>query len=272
MFSKTETTEPAEKMKVTKTALLLIGLPSTVVAFLHHQSTRNAPAGLGSVSLRMAEVDSATADLSIPYDAPARLAYDEWRQEFNKGPFDEKRFNNFKANYESIAVANVIAKKKARDEGREVGSLMTLNEYGDLTEEEYKNMKTSGNAVTTGDVLGKAMEAAQSQSEASAALEEAANALAEEEEVRSLSNRLRSNRECSHVTCLFSRFHLPRRWPKSWDLTASKSSKLLWTRSRVLRTMVGNWTKKILPEKLESDPRILNGAKISRNHRMRNAS
>ena len=141
------------------------------------------------VAMSMVQEDT---DLSIPYDAAARLAYDQWRDQFGKGDFDPARYENFKANYEAIAVANVVAKKRARDAGSgEAVSLMTLNEFGDCTEEEYVAATSGGGAsqqqpTTTGDVLGKALEAAQSQSEASSALEDAANALAEEEEVRSL--------------------------------------------------------------------------------------
>lgn len=126
-------------------------------------------------------------DVSIPYDAAARLAYDEWRKEFNKGPFDDARFASFKVNYEAIAVANVVAKKRARDTGSEkTVPLMTLNEYGDYSEEEYKKAmagSSSKKTTSTSDVLDKALEAAQVQSDASSALADAADALAEEEEV-----------------------------------------------------------------------------------------
>jgi hypothetical protein len=61
---------------------------------------------------------------------------------------------------------------------------MSLNEFGDCTEDEYAAAQKQKSATTsTGGVLGKALEAAVSQSEASSALEDAANALAEEEEV-----------------------------------------------------------------------------------------
>jgi len=127
-------------------------------------------------------------DIKVPYDAAARLAYDQWRQKYNKGDFDETRYQVFKSNYEAITVANVVAKKKAREEEAESPALMTLNEFGDWTEEEYKasmgdESTTAATPTTTGDVLGKAMDAAQSQSEASNALKDAADALAEDEEV-----------------------------------------------------------------------------------------
>jgi hypothetical protein len=158
-------------------AVLLLSLQATS-AFLSGERVNRV-----SVMQRSMAVD---VDLSIPYDAAARLAYDEWRQQFNKGAFDEKRFVSFKANYEAVTVANVVAKKEARESGSdEPLALMTLNEYGDFTEEEFSQL-SSGSGSATGKVLEKALEVAQSQSEASSALEEAANALAAEEEVGSL--------------------------------------------------------------------------------------
>lgn len=143
----------------------------------------------GRMTQRRMTVDMSTdTDVSIPYDAAARLAYDEWRQQFGKGDFNPVRYEQFKENYESITVSNVIAKKKAREDGDENPFLLALNEYGDFSTEEYEIMMNGGSTstdevVSTGDVLGKAVEAAESQSEASSALQEAADALAEEEEV-----------------------------------------------------------------------------------------
>jgi hypothetical protein len=135
-------------------------------------------------------VDMATEpDVSIQYDAAARLAYDGWRDDYLRGGFDPVRYEVFKENYEAIAVINVSAKKKARDEGTASPSLLNLNQYADYTAEEYeaemkgKEPKKAKESSTTGDVLGQAMEAAESQMAASAALQDAADGLAEEEEV-----------------------------------------------------------------------------------------
>ena len=122
-----------------------------------------------------------TIDVSIPYDAAARLAYDEWRAEYNKGTFDASRYEAFKTNYYAITIANVTAKKKARETGEEP-RLMSMNEYGDCTAEEYQDAQKTGKS-SAGGVLGKAVEAVESQSAASNALGDAAAALAEEEEV-----------------------------------------------------------------------------------------
>ena len=51
--------------------------------------------------------DSTLDDVSIPYDAAARLAYE------NSGMGGD--YSTFKAKYEADAVADVIVKKKARD-------------------------------------------------------------------------------------------------------------------------------------------------------------
>jgi len=164
-------------MKITQAALWALLVVPAAWAFVP-----SSPMRLSSRT-NMATKAAEATDISIPYDSAARLAYDEWRAKFNKGDFDAKRYEHFKANYEQITVANVSAKKKARDEGTEATALMTLNEYGDFSEEEYRQMMEGDSKMSTGDVLGKAMDAAKSQEEASSALEDAANALAEEEEV-----------------------------------------------------------------------------------------
>ena len=57
----------------------------------------------------------AAFDVSVPYDAAARLAYDEWLGRFDKGDFDPDRYPIFRGNYERVAVQNVTTKKKARE-------------------------------------------------------------------------------------------------------------------------------------------------------------
>lgn len=54
-------------------------------------------------------------DLSIPYDAAARLAYDQWRTFHEMGDFDDDSYTSFKLKYETMTVANVIAKKMERE-------------------------------------------------------------------------------------------------------------------------------------------------------------
>eukprot|EP00568_Trieres_chinensis_P011424 CAMPEP_0183308206 /NCGR_PEP_ID=MMETSP0160_2-20130417/20428_1 /TAXON_ID=2839 ORGANISM="Odontella Sinensis, Strain Grunow 1884" /NCGR_SAMPLE_ID=MMETSP0160_2 /ASSEMBLY_ACC=CAM_ASM_000250 /LENGTH=210 /DNA_ID=CAMNT_0025471991 /DNA_START=23 /DNA_END=655 /DNA_ORIENTATION=+ len=54
-------------------------------------------------------------DVSIPYDAAARLAYDTWCAENGKGGFDSKGYAQFKMIYEGMSVTEVIQKKYARE-------------------------------------------------------------------------------------------------------------------------------------------------------------
>ena len=145
-------------------------------------------------------------DTTVPYDAAARLAYTEWTRAYNK-PYDADRYETFRANYEAITVANVRAARAARDDGSdEAPKKLDLNEFADMTAEEYMAMQKTGGSTmslgaettateakeeeaeadptSTGDVLGKAVEVAAMQEDASSALAEAADALAEEEEVR----------------------------------------------------------------------------------------
>ena len=127
-------------------------------------------------------VDMATeTDVSVPYDAAARLTYEEWCKQYDK-EIDESRYPTFKANYEAITVMNVAAKKKARETG-DAPSLLALNEYADYSVEEFEAEMNKEAPASTGDILGSAVEAAESQMAASSALQEAADALAEEEEV-----------------------------------------------------------------------------------------
>lgn len=170
-------------MKVFSLALLALTADVEFVsAFVPSSFNGRNPNSRQAVAVDMAS----ETDVSIQYDAAARLAYDGWRDEYLKGEFDSVRYEAFKENYEAIAVINVSAKKKARDEGSDSSSLLNLNEYADCTAEEYEAIMKGGEPETpstTGDVLGQAMEAAESQMAASSALQEAADALAEEEEV-----------------------------------------------------------------------------------------
>ena len=199
-------------MRFIAAALAVLLVAETVQAFVPaspsvvaHSTTSSSAL---SATYKLGENDP--NDVSIPYDAAARLAYDEWTKAYNK-PYDAARYETFKANYEALTVANVKAAKAAREAGSaEPPKKLDLNEYADMTAEEYMAMQNGGAASSTGgttalkseassteeenstgDVLGKAVEAAGLQNDASSALAEAADALAEEEEVRSLGLTLR---------------------------------------------------------------------------------
>lgn len=148
-----------------------------------------ASSRLSSSLLAEAATDTgASTDVSIPYDSAARLAYADWCTKFGKSP-DDTRYMAFKSNYQQISVANVVAAKEARDSDTARPKDLELNEYGDMTEEEYMAMMGGGGAAapvaaSEKGPLETVMEASAAQSEASVALAEAADALAEEEEVR----------------------------------------------------------------------------------------
>lgn len=176
-------------MKFCQSALLALLVAAPAAAFAPSQQAfcpatlATAPRSSSTFQLFAANSGASTdVDISVPYDSAARLAYDQWRDQFAKGDFDDSRYGNFKANYEQITVANVVAKKVARDQGdTEAPDLLALNEFGDFSAEEYEQQAQG--TVSTSGMLGQAMEAAQSQSDASEAIEDAFNALAEEEEV-----------------------------------------------------------------------------------------
>ncbi|KAL3914589.1 MAG: hypothetical protein SGARI_000044 [Bacillariaceae sp.] len=142
---------------------------------------------MAATATTTAESATDTDDVSIPYAAPAELAYSEWIAQYDR-PYDAKRYEVFKSNYLAITVMNVSTKKQARESGDDSPSLLTLNEYADCTAEEYEAAMNGGSSSSdessTGDILGEAVAAAESQSAASNALQDAADALAEEEEVR----------------------------------------------------------------------------------------
>ena len=103
-----------------------------------------------------------SVDVSIPYDAACRLAYDEWKVKHRKAaprqddPLTaEERYQQFRVSYERVTVANVAAKKKVRDAGgfEEARSLncVELDEYADLTDLEYTEATRT---PTWGEILG----------------------------------------------------------------------------------------------------------------------
>ena len=143
------------------------------------------PIGIRTISpVRSSMIAEDVIDVSVDYDAAARLAYDEWCAKYGKEGNDE-RFASFRDNHEALTVANVSAAKKARDEGTDRPDDLALNEYGDMTEVEYNAVMNPQSADEGGESKGAletVMEASAAQSSASSALAEAADALAEEEE------------------------------------------------------------------------------------------
>jgi hypothetical protein len=78
-------------------------------------STGTAVSASSPSTISKPEAKPEPIDVSIPYDAAARLAYEEWRAEYNKGDFNEIGYEDFKKKYEAMAIATVVSKKIARD-------------------------------------------------------------------------------------------------------------------------------------------------------------
>jgi hypothetical protein len=74
-------------------------------------------------------------------DNAVRFAYDEWRLTYEKGAFDPVRFEPFKDNLTTLAMANLKARNQAFAEGKPPSKWMTLNEYGDFSTAEYEAMR-----------------------------------------------------------------------------------------------------------------------------------
>lgn len=128
--------------------------------------------------------ESGSADLTIEYDAAAKLAYTEWREQYGKGDFDSSRYDAFKANYEALTIANIIAAKEATASGEDY-EMLDLNEFADMTAEEYMANGDAENVsgeAPTNDVMETIMETSAAQEEASNAIDEASAAVAEEEQ------------------------------------------------------------------------------------------
>lgn len=111
--------------------LLLAGLASSM--FTGSQSKETVPEGVSKTTTTKLPVENPSAsdttvartnhDVSIPYDAAARLAYKEMIREQIKTPrfffsdivIDESKFAEYKSTYEETAVKLVIQKKQSRD-------------------------------------------------------------------------------------------------------------------------------------------------------------
>jgi hypothetical protein len=84
-------------------------------------AAKQAPVELNPVS--EASFTEKACDLSIPYDAAARLAYKNMLRQQGKTPqfffsdivIDEAKFAQFKVTYEEEAVKQVMQKKQARE-------------------------------------------------------------------------------------------------------------------------------------------------------------
>ena len=72
--------------------------------------------------------------------------YEAWRQEYAKGDFDNLRYQNFRENYIKLMTANAAELTVARDMGDPDPIPLTLNEFGDLSPDEYSNQQNGHSA------------------------------------------------------------------------------------------------------------------------------
>jgi hypothetical protein len=92
-------------------------------------------------------------------DDMLKSAYDKWRVKYTRD-FDPVGFENFKSNYLTIMDANIAAEQEALEAGKGSPTWITLNEYGDLSLDEYKVLQGAlGKAE--GDTLQTLMNQAQ---------------------------------------------------------------------------------------------------------------
>jgi len=143
---------------------------------LNEQAAKNGGLKVPEVSLPKVSLPKvsfgwkSSVDVSVPYDAACRFAYEEWKAKFDKmepredDPLSaEERFQQFRISYERVTIANIAAKKKVRDAGgfEEARTLKTveLDVYSDLTDLEYTE------AIRTpswGEIFGNLADAATS--------------------------------------------------------------------------------------------------------------
>ena len=157
---------------INRSAVLAVLLTSTHQVSVEAFSVNgrvSAPARPFATSLKSTPEDGAV-DVSVPYNAAAKLAYDEWKKTY--GGNADGSFENFEKNYCAATVSNIIAKKAGNAD-----ATVELDEKADLPTDADVETKS----VTSTSIMNQAFESSMKQSEASSALNEAVDALAEEE-------------------------------------------------------------------------------------------
>lgn len=119
---------------------------------------------------------------NIAREARIRSAYLDWCKEFGKEQ-DEKRFKVFSENF-------LTMEKFAKETGKE----MTLNQYADCTEEEYK-AATQAQAKKEEDAKKAAEEAKKKEEEVKLKAEQEKTAKAKEEEARRKAEKEKKEQE-----------------------------------------------------------------------------
>ncbi len=88
------------------------------------------------------DVSRGTQDYFAGDEEDILNTYEEWRKEYAKGDFDNLRYQNFRANYIKLMTANAAELTVARDLGYPDPIPLALNEYGDLSPDEFNNLKS----------------------------------------------------------------------------------------------------------------------------------
>lgn len=147
-------------MRVTRLALLTltgVALEESCVAF-----TTNVPPPLSrerdhrvlrSTLNRLGGDYSESSAPEDDFDISVHKAYHAWRNHYGKEEYSPTRFRNFKSNYVTLLEANKEAQFKAFQENKPIPEPMNLNEYADLSYEEYQEfllkMSQSGTEKTS---------------------------------------------------------------------------------------------------------------------------
>lgn len=183
----------AEKVGELKTEMSPVSMPTslqdvaTQAASLREVATKivstatEAAAGaIKSGAVGTAGLKRSNADVSIPYDSAARLAYDEWLTTYQnkiKRPADDDddwegpsytakdRFQFFQERYINATVQNVTLKKQLRNGPTPVEDInvtesgtpafVMLDQYADLSPDEYTAVMMSLEPKSWVDILGE---------------------------------------------------------------------------------------------------------------------
>ena len=125
---------------------LLVIVGDTIQAFVlpvynNRQATNDARSRITHRLNVLSSSEEEEEEISSLYDDEDESvfrAYEEWRWIFNR-PFDAVRYKQFQQNFWTLSRANMEASIVAFAQGRpETQQWLTLNEYGDFSQQEYK--------------------------------------------------------------------------------------------------------------------------------------
>ena len=124
-----------------------VGLSSRHSAPL--QPTRHDESSSTRLWFSTTDISRGTQDHYAGDEEGILQVYEEWRKEYAKGDFDNLRYQNFRANYIKLMTANAAELTVARDLGCPDPIPLTLNEYGDLSPDEFDNLQNGQSPVSS---------------------------------------------------------------------------------------------------------------------------